>query len=161
MKSRLFIALMIIADWFANTTILCVTYPIWRELAYQRHPFEFWIRVYLWAGVYSTAIAFGAAIIAFFFYGRKSVRKTITLHIVITFGFLALLAIASDFSEPYPASSWPTIIQDIAAKFFAELQSIWFTAVTATSISIIAGLISLLILKKNHLNERQGGAIST
>jgi hypothetical protein len=148
MKSRLFLSLMIIADLFVNTIILCVTYPIWREFAYQRHPSEFWIRIYLWAGIYSTAIAFCAGIIAFVCYGRKSMRKVVVLHIVITFGVLATLAIAADFSEPYPASSWPTLIQEIAAKFFAELQSIWFTAVTATSISIAAGLLSLAVLKR-------------
>ena len=148
MKSRLFIPLVILADLFVNTIILCVTYPIWREFAYQRHPFGFWIRVYLWASVYSTAIAFCAGAIAFLCYGRKSLRKASVLHIVATFGLLAFLAIAADFSEPYPASSWPILIQEIAAKFFSELQSIWFTAITATSISIVAGLLNFAVLKK-------------
>lgn len=148
MKPRLFIPLMILADLFANIIILCVTYPIWREFAYQRHPFGFWIRVYLWASIYSTAIVLCLGIIAFFCYGQKSLRKATVLHIVATFAILASIGVAADFSEPYPASSWPILIQEIAAKFFSELQSIWFTAVTATSMSIVAGLLNVAILKK-------------
>jgi hypothetical protein len=60
---------------------------------------------------------------------------------VITFIVLSILAVSSDFSSPYALSSWPQILQLIAAKFFAELQSFRFMVLTASSISVASGLV--------------------
>ena len=140
--------MLVLLDLVINTAILCATYPIWRELKYQNHPPAFWIWIYGWAAVFATVIVVSAGIAAFVIVRSKSLKRKILLQIAITFCLLAGFAIFADFSEPYPAANWPVLIQEISAKFFSELQSIWFTAVSATSMSIIAGFLAVPLGKK-------------
>lgn len=76
----------------------------------------------------------------------------ITLQMISVFLFLFTLAVLADFSEPYPASNWPDLIQDIAAKFFAELQSTRFVVLTATSMAMVSGVLFATVLPRRISN---------
>jgi hypothetical protein len=140
----------VLADLLINSAILCGTYPIWREFAYQRYPIAYWIRVYFCAAAFATGIACCAAVVSLRAGRRKSLRYSLASQVLLTFGLLTLIAIACDFSEPCPACAWPELLQDISAKFFAELQSIRFTVACATSMPISSALLLLFFLKKTR-----------
>lgn len=131
----------LVADFCVNAAILMITYPIWREFHYQRHSGGFWLRIYLSASVIATIIASVAAILATFKKRHAPDLRSVVAQMVLTFALLSTLAVYADFSSPDPASSWPDLIQEIAAKFCSELQSIRFTLVTASSIALASGLL--------------------
>jgi hypothetical protein len=134
------IASVIFADFCVNTAILMVTYPIWREFQYQRYPSSYWLRTYLLAGFISTLIVLVVALLITGIWKKASVKRLLIAQIVITFIVLSILAVSSDFSSPYALSSWPQMLQLIAAKFLAELQSFRFMILTASSMSVASGL---------------------
>jgi hypothetical protein len=134
------IASVIVADFCVNTALLMVTYPIWREFQYQRYPSNYWLRTYLLAGFISTLIVLVVALTIAGIWRTAAVKRLFIAQIVITFIVLSLLGISCDFSSPYALSSWPQMLQLIAAKFFAELQSFRFMILTASSISVASGL---------------------
>jgi len=144
------IALSVVADLCINTAVLMVTYPIWRELQYQRYPTEYWLRVYLWTAFIATVVVLLVGVLTVWMSRRGSSLRSITVQIVTTFVLLSALAVYADFSEPEPASKWPDLIQDIAAKFCAELQSIRFTLRTASLIAVASGLLLWFILMKSR-----------
>lgn len=147
------LALAVFADFCINTAILMVSYPIWMEFQYQRYPTEYWLRVYLWAGFFTTVIVILVGVVTAWSLRKGSIRRAVIVQIVTAFIMLSALAVYADFSEPDPASSWPNLIQQIAAKFFAELQSIKFVAVCATSMSVAAGFLVALLLRRKPITQ--------
>jgi len=147
------IASVVVADFCINTAILMVSYPIWREFQYQRYSNEYWLRVYLWAGFFAMIAVLLVGIIAVWSLRKGSIRRAVIVQIVTTFILLSALAVYADFSEPDPASSWPNLIQQIAAKFFAELQSIRFVVVCASSMSVAAGLLVALLFRRKPITQ--------
>jgi hypothetical protein len=145
-RTALLIAGAVVLDVFVNIGILCVTYPIWREFAYQEHPLDFWVKIYSWTGVLSTLVLAMVTGAVFSMYRHKTRKNTVTMQMIGTFVCLSSIAVAADFSEPYPASRWPDLIQEIAAKFFSELQSPWFILSSATCMTLVAGLLTLAAL---------------
>jgi hypothetical protein len=145
----------VFADFCINTAILMVSYPIWRELQYQRYPTEYWVRTYLLAGFISTLVVLVVAFTIAGIWRTAAVKRVFIAQIVITFIVLSLLSIFYDFSSPFALSTWPQMLQLIAAKFFAELQSMKFVAVCASSIAVASGLLLLMTLhhKLGVLNE--------
>ena len=141
MQSSLRILLAICADLCINSAILMVTYPIWREFQYQRYPGSYWLRTYLLAGFISTLIVLLIAFIIAGIWKTGSGKRLFIAQIVVTFIVLSVVGISSDFSSPFAHSSWPQMLQLIAAKFFAELQSLRFMTLTASSISITSGVM--------------------
>ena len=132
-----------------------MTYPIWREFAYQRHTVAFWIEIYSAAGVFSTLVIAIVTAAALSIDGLKSRKKEVQMQMIGTFLSLSAIAVAADFSEPYPASRWPDLIQEIAAKFFSELQSARFVVLCATSMALAAGMLTLAVLRARRRSENK------
>jgi hypothetical protein len=134
------VAFAVFTDFCINTAILMISYPIWREFQYQRYPSSYWIRAYLLAGFISTLIVLGIASVLTGIWKKIPDKRLLIAQIAITFTVLSILAISCDFSSPYALASWPQMLQLIAAKFFAELQSFRFMMLTASYISIFSGV---------------------
>ena len=147
------LALAAFADFCINTAILMVSYPIWRELQYQRYSTEYWFRVYLWAAFFAMIAVLFVGVVTAWSLRKGSTRGVVIAQIVISFVVLSALAVYADFSEPDPAASWPNLIQQIAAKFFAELQSIKFVGVCASSMSVAAGLLVAALFRRKPLAQ--------
>ena len=148
------IAIAIVVDAGLNIGLLMITYPIWREFKYKRYPAQHWWRTYVWAGILCTIIVLAAtAAVALILKRRRRVRM-ITLQMISVFLLLATLAVFADFSEPVPASTWPDLVQDIAAKFFAELQSTRFVALTASSMALVSGALFAWVLPRYRQGVR-------
>ncbi len=131
-------------DFCVNTALLMVGFPIWREFQYRRHPPDHWIHVYSWAGLLSTAIILVVNVAVYLWNMRRSTKISTIWNMWITFGVLCCLAIAIGTSLPYGDSSWPDIIQDIDAQFFAEFGFLRFIFYDASLMSLAAGLLSSL-----------------
>jgi|GEM_PF-7012315 hypothetical protein len=145
--------LLAVADACINTAILMCTYPIWQEFQYQRFPNNYWLRVYVSTGFLITLITFLVGIISVRISRMASVRSSVIVQIVATFCVISSLAVFADFSESNPASTWPILLQEIAAKFFSELQSIRFIVLTASLISLASGLLLYIGLPRKSERE--------
>jgi hypothetical protein len=154
LRWALITAAVILADLVINTFILMITYPIWRELRYQRYPTDYWLHVYCSAGALGTIVVSLTSVVSLAIMRRGSRIGIALVQVAISFIALSALAIIADFSEPSPADTWPQIMQQIAAKFFAELQSIKFTVLTASSMAIVSGVFVFLVLSRSQLTER-------
>jgi hypothetical protein len=148
------IAFAVFADFCINTAILMVSYPILERISIPaRYSAEYWFRVYLSAAFFTTIAALLVGVVTAWSFRAGSTRRAVIVQVVATFILLSALAVYADFSEPDPASSWPNLIQQIAAKFFAELQSIKFVADCASSMSIAAGLLVALLFRRKPIAQ--------
>lgn len=74
--------------------------------------------------------------------------RVAAFQIIFTFLLLSGLATLSGFSDWQTAAKWPWLIQQIDAKFFAELECVRFITLTASSMAIASGLLISILLKK-------------
>jgi len=105
MKIRAVIA--VVASFVVDTILLAVSYPIWRELRYQRHPTQHWIEVYLGMGILVTGVVWLVAFAVHWIMRQYSKREIVTAYIPSLVLTLLIFAFVVGTSHPYPVASWP------------------------------------------------------
>src|SRR5262249_39865355 len=128
-----------IADLVVNFGILIVSYPIWRELSYQRRPAAYWWHLYVWAAVLSTATLAALALAVYRITAQRSRTVTAIAQMIVGFLVLSVFSVVAGSSSPYAMSGWYPL-EDITAEVFGGLQVLRFIPLCATSMAIISGL---------------------
>lgn len=124
-----------------NTFVLMLTYPIWKELKWERYPSGLWLRAYLVAALLIVVIALFVAVCVNYFTALWSRPKALLMQVGTTFAVLCITAAYIGTSAPYADANLPTTIQVLDAKFFSEFAFFWFIFADAIPISIVSSLL--------------------
>jgi hypothetical protein len=144
------IVVSLIVSFVFNTGMLMWSYPIWRELKYQRYPTEYWIEVYIGTGVLVTGLVWVVALAVHWVMSQYRKRQLVVMYIATLFVTLIVFAIAMGISHPYPAASWPRALQALGAKFFAEWNFFIFIFYNTVPIALISGLLFAFMLGREN-----------
>jgi hypothetical protein len=159
MSAKIRAALAVLTSFVINTALLMISYPIWRELKYQRHPTEYWIKTYIVAGVLVTALVWVIAFCLQWFLRGYPRRRLALRHIFTVMTVLIVYAVGIGISFPYPAASWPEPLQALG-QFFAEVRFLTFIFLDAPPIAFISGLLFAFVLGGDNSPRSEPASLS-